>query len=199
MTTSETEFEALRKLSSADRHYRVFVYVLTILTVMLSALYINYAISHKIDTVIEKAGVQAAAQAAIRNKEQQTIAKETMRYTTCIFVIPVDERTPDVQQKCFNQADLPGGLDRSDFSPYVPSSPDDPNVISATQGAAQPSVGQQSVASQPSGNENAASPQGITVTPTTQPDTPQQPNTQTNLLQPAINGVQDVLRVLTGP
>lgn len=195
MNTSETEYEALKKLSAADRRYRIVVYILTVglaIGIALGGLSIKNSINHKIDGLVSGSIIRNNQ----REAEQKTIAKETTRYVTCIFVIPIDQRTASNQQKCFNQADLPGGLDRSDFSPYIPTGPDDPNLITVAPEASQPSQSQQSVSSLP-----MSSPQ-----PSTTPQPPQSnnsqlpisPPSQTSILQPAFNTVQNILRVLSG-
>lgn len=190
--TSELEYEALRKIGTADRHFRLFIYLIALIVfgaIMFGSLAIKNSINHKLDSLVSS----SIARSNQREAEQKTIAKETTRYITCIFVLPLADRTPDTQQKCFNQADLPGGLSRADFSPYVPTGTNDPNVIFVTPASGQSSLSPQS--------DSSSSPQPIPVSNQPQPDssqppaarplTPTQPSVL-SILQDATNVVQGI-------
>jgi hypothetical protein len=197
MTDHSPEYEALDRVVTADKRLRKFQYLLAALLFILvvwGGYSIQQNISKKIDTLV----TGAVARNNARQAESTTISRETIRYITCIFVIPIDQRTPDTQQKCFEAADLPGGLTRSDFSPVV--------IPTAALGGVSNIViqGQPSQSSLGALTSINASPESSTPMSTAQPENSQPPwaaapsPTETSILQPAINTVQGVVDVITG-
>jgi hypothetical protein len=159
------EYKALERVVKADKRYRRFIYILTFIffaLVLWDGYDVQQNIEHKIDSLVNGSIARAAARAA----DQKTIAREEMRYITCIFVIPIEQRTPETQEKCFEAADLPGGLTRSDFSPIVV-----PDVAPTSATPAQSSL-----------RVSSASSNTTPVTVVTQPNSSQG---KTNLLPPA--------------
>jgi hypothetical protein len=197
MLNHSAEYEALDRVVTADKRYRKFQYLLTALffaLVVWGAWSVQHGINKKIDHVIKGATVVAKA----REEEQKTVARETIRYITCIFVVPIDQRTPDTQQRCFEAADLPGGLTRKDFSPVV-------IPIAALGGASNVVILEQP--SQSSAGDSSlviASPDSSTNNNTVQPENPQSgsspqaPPRQTTILQPTLDTVQNALKVIDG-
>jgi hypothetical protein len=112
MPTSSPEYKALERFVTADKRYRKFVYALTIVgfftLIGVGYLLANNAIKESKRTVAKAADGQ--------NTFVRTVIKESIRYNTCIYIVPIEKRTPDVQQRCFELADLKGGLSRADFS-----------------------------------------------------------------------------------
>jgi hypothetical protein len=185
MPTNSPEYKALERFITADKRYRVFLYALTmigfILLVGSAILLTNRAIEQSRQTVAKAADGQ--------NNFVRTVIKESIRYNTCIYIVPIENRSPGVQQKCFELADLPGGLTRSDFSTIA--LPDDailalPSVVPTQQSISQPST------------NNSSSPKSAPSTPTSTAN-PSQPSGNTdsapqpNIFQRLINNVKGIL------
>lgn len=168
MTTDSAEYKALERVVKADKRYRRFLYALGIamFILLISGLFALYtSISNKIDTLVDG----SVARGAARQQENKTIARETERYNTCIFVLLIPQRTVENQQKCFDAADLPGGLDRGDFTPInIPIFVEPGDASTGTSSAPAPAVSSSSSASTPSSSSNPTPP-----TPTPQPNTSQ--------------------------
>jgi hypothetical protein len=171
MTRENAEYQALERVITADKRYRRFIYALSLVLfalVIWGGHSIQQSIEHKIDGLVNGAVVRSNQ----RSEESKTISRETIRYTTCIFVVPIEQRTEDTQQKCFEAADLPGGLNRSDFSPVVIPIP----VASVPASSAQ---AQSSVASS---NVVTSSSQGTTAPQSAQPNNVQPAATTAEIL-----------------
>jgi hypothetical protein len=167
------EYEALHRIVTADKRLRLFQYALTIclmILIMAGGISIQHNIAKKIDGLVGGSIERANQRAA----EQKTIAKETTRYITCIFIIPIEQRTADNQQRCFNESDLPGGLTREDFSPYVAITNTFVTGLVATEEAS------------PQSGASATSPASSS-TPSSSQSTPSEPTPQSNLPQPNTN------------
>lgn len=157
MTERNPEYVALERVITADKRYRKFMYLLAVSMVVFFTIYISY--------LAQSSTAQAANAIAKAAADQKIVARETIRYMTCIFVIPIDKRTPAIQQKCYEAADLPGGLNRSDFSPIVI-----PDLTSAATEAG--GAGDQSAFA--SRSFFSSSPQPNAATPADQPNISQQ-------------------------
>lgn len=194
MTGNNPEYEALDRVITADKRLKKFQYLLAatfFVLVVLGAYGVQQSISKKIDALV----TGSVTRNNIRQAESVTISRETIRYITCIFVVPIDQRTPETQQKCFEAADLPGGLTRNDFSPVV--------IPSTALGAAS-SGAIQAQYSQPltgASSSETTSPDNSTTSTPSQPNSSQPPwavappPSDTTILQQAQNLLQNVLRV----
>lgn len=192
------EYEALSRVVTADKRFRRFQYALTFaffLLVVAGGYNIQQNIAGKIDGLVDG----SVARGEARQLETKTISRETTRYTTCLFILPVEQRTPENQQRCFQAADLPGGLTRDDFSPII-FNPDGSVVLA---GEAQ---NQALASSSPSGaspgasqlSSNTSSPQSAPTTETpqannVQPAEPTPTNSTPNIIERILNPVTSVL------
>lgn len=182
----DAEYQALQRVVEADRRYRRFMYLIGIVLfvlIVIGGFSIKNSISHKIDDYV-RGSISRGEQ---RQEQNKTIARESIRYNTCLLVINPALRTPEVQERCFKVADLPGGLSRDDFSPLViPASLNAGESVSLTSTDA--------TQASPSSNSSVASssPQNTTTPSTTQPDNSQPPS-QTSILQPALQVVSQTL------
>lgn len=122
MTSEESEYRAVSLLAKRDSRFRVTSYVLMGLLfgyTLISLNMLTTEVRHTTTDLIKRAtelSERSALSRAQQYRDSKIVAKETIRYNTCIFLVPIDQRTPDVQQRCFDAANLPDGLDRSDFS-----------------------------------------------------------------------------------
>lgn len=146
------EYQALERVITADKRYRKFVYLLSFIFFAF-VVWGGYAIQQNITRKLDAQIAGAKQRSAAREQESKTISRETIRYVTCIFVVPIAARDKATQERCFKAADLPGGLNRSDFSPIVPTDLDGVET-SASQGGSS-SVSSSSTAS--SGKTSKAS------------------------------------------
>lgn len=169
------EYKALERYVTADKRYRKFLYMATAL-VMGAFLWQNYTTSKHVDNRVDELIRYANQLSESGRQEDKTIARETTRYITCMFVIPIEKRTPQNQQICFNEADLPGGLTREDFSTFVLEETTDAESFSATTNVAQ---GEQS-----GGASSSSSPNPTPNSPTNPLDLSQNPNNDSDNSQP---------------
>lgn len=105
---------ALGRIRRSDRRYQI-VRLAIILGLLVVAGYSLFVIHRKIDSLVSRADylVNQAIQ------EGKTRDREVVSYMTCFFTIPIEERDQEVIERCFEESDLPGGLERDDFSPVV--------------------------------------------------------------------------------
>lgn len=172
------EYEALSRVITADKRLRRFQYALTVvlfLLVVAGGYNIQRNIARKIDGLVDG----SIARGNARQQEAKTISRETTRYITCLFILPIDQRTPDNQQKCFKAADLPGGLTRSDFSPIILNP--DGSVVLVSEAGGQSGVSDGLSSSSPEASRSSSD---ISPSPQSAPQTP--PGQSTNL-QPSGN------------
>jgi hypothetical protein len=117
---SDAETQALTSIIKNDRRQRVFIYAL--LTLM-AIVIISFVIGQVQRVLQQQQRLVAAAQANSRTRTE-----EFRRYITCIFIIPIDQRTVAAQRYCFKLSDLPGGRTENEFTPIEI----DPNDIAAS-------------------------------------------------------------------
>lgn len=118
-TTAITEYEALARLSKANRRANSILLALLVV-ILLGALFGGWSIYKAQQASFEKQTSQRAANTANALKENRIIQIESIRYLTCLNLLPVSERTPAAQRDCFRKADLPGGLTEDDFVTIPP-------------------------------------------------------------------------------
>jgi len=118
MSIDDAEYKVASNAIKAERHYRVYLYVLTTLS-FLVFLFIAHRII-QIETRISENNTRLIMEAEKLNKaamEQLRIqSEEILRYTTCLLIEPIEDRKSDVRQECFRKSDLPGGLEQEDFN-----------------------------------------------------------------------------------
>jgi hypothetical protein len=113
---SDTEYEALKKLGKADTRFRFVLYLITLFFFLFSS-YQLLAIRQDINTKVDNLSTTAQNLVAHAIREGEIRDKEETRYITCIFLFPIESRTTEIKENCFKRANLPGGLEREDFSP----------------------------------------------------------------------------------
>lgn len=123
---SNAEYKAVQNVIVKERHYRIVLYLLTFAL----ALSVGIGFYRMFQTLDDKFKDLNTLASKLQD-EAITRDKETTRYITCIFIVPIEERSPEEQQKCFDQADLPGGLNRDDFSTVVRDNAVEPSSTSS--------------------------------------------------------------------
>src|SRR4051794_35075001 len=102
MSTSEVEYQAVRNLAKADRRYRAVVYVLTLiffgmLTFLAFGVYAGQVRQQEqtqfLLTKISDITKQRLHETKVQNEQ-------TRRYITCLFVLPIADRTLAAQNRC---------------------------------------------------------------------------------------------------
>jgi hypothetical protein len=117
--TAEIEFAAVSNLAKSERRFRSVSYAIILFVAIFTiGLLYNGQQSQKTDTEHLLSEIKASNRKALI--ESRTVNLETTHYMTCLFVIPINDRTPAAQRKCFEQADLPGGLDEKNFITVPP-------------------------------------------------------------------------------
>lgn len=125
MPKNDPEYKALERVVTADKRFRKFMYTLAL---CVAVFFIGFLV-----LLANRSVAEVRADNRQSAEDSRVVAKETIRYITCMFVIPIEKRTPAIQEKCFKAADLPGGLKRSDFSPIVIPNVNDATDTTATQ------------------------------------------------------------------
>jgi hypothetical protein len=170
MTAGDGEFIALDKLNQAERRYRGFLYVLACL-VFLAFMYTAYTINQKFDEITSKQQ-ELVAKAQL---DGRTRTEEFRRYITCIFIIPVEQRTPENQLFCYRKSDLPGGRTEKEFVPIefdlhdadvavIPNVPGNPDASNESRSSSSSNNNANSSTSQP----NTSQPSNTTNKPAQQ-------------------------------
>jgi hypothetical protein len=113
---SEQEYEAVKTMAKAEKRYRVVLYIVTGFFFAFTAFQL-LAIRNDINVKVDSLQRDAKSLVDLAIREGQTRDKEETRYITCIFLFPIETRTQEVKENCFKISDLPGGLEREDFSP----------------------------------------------------------------------------------
>jgi hypothetical protein len=153
--TAEIEYAAVSKLAKSERRFRTVSYAIILLVAIFTiGLLYNGQQSQKQDTEHLLKEIKASNQKALQ--DSRTISLETTHYMTCLFVIPINDRTPAAQRKCFELADLPGGLSEDDFVTVppdravesVPSASDTNSNSSSSGQASSPNTNPSAQASQ---------------------------------------------------
>jgi hypothetical protein len=174
MSYEKEEYRVAQRIVKADKRLRTIRYALT-------ALIFFFFILIGVELHFTRQDIAKALQ------EIKTQNEETRRYTTCLLLVPIEKRTPEVQKECFRLGDAPGGLDVDDFTPASSDG-------SANQSSAVPN--------QPSQNSQESSVPFPNNTPTPeqkQSDTSQnppaepQPSLVEQVLQPVTNLVERIL------
>lgn len=118
MSTDEIEYEAVARVAKADRRFRIVSYlllaavVMMFITVAISLYRFQQDIKHDTQRLLN----QISSKVDKGLKDNQIQNEETRRYITCLFVIPLAERTPEAQKRCEQNSDLPGGLSESEIA-----------------------------------------------------------------------------------
>jgi hypothetical protein len=116
MMAKNAEYLALERVITADKRFRKFMYVLVVVA---AAAFLVF-ISNLSETATNKAAKVVSDAAQSNNVFSATVARENIRFTTCLLLVTIEERQkPEIQQNCFDQADLPGGLLKRDFTPFI--------------------------------------------------------------------------------
>ncbi len=118
MSTLQTETDAIRRLASADQHFRITQYLIAGLV---AALFLFAAFRLiAMEANFERQRQDIINTAAGLARESRTRDEEERRYITCLLLVPIAERSEQAQHNCFQFADLPGGLDERNFAPIDP-------------------------------------------------------------------------------
>jgi hypothetical protein len=170
--TSLKEYAALAQLAKANRRANGVLITLFIVIFFVAVFGMVQLYQSQQDAFKKRTAANNATQ-----REVRTMVIESIRYQTCIGVVPIELRTPAAQRECFHKADLPGGLTEDDFITVPPEvkavlAPSSSNTSLSASGSSSSSQGS-TPATNPQSN-NSQPPAETAPTPTA-PQPPPKP------------------------
>lgn len=112
MSTEEREYQVAEKVVRSERRFRRAMYVLAVI-------FFLFCVVLALEVKIANDRLRAEIQKTLEEVKIQN--DETRRFNTCLLLVPIQERSPEVQRNCFNEIDEPGGLDESQFETSPPT------------------------------------------------------------------------------
>jgi hypothetical protein len=101
----DLEYKAYERLVKNDKRQRVATFLLLVF-VLAAVLVSLVVVAHNQQALVANA-----------QRDGRTRTEENRRYITCLLILPLESRNPGGQKYCFDQSDLPGGRQPSEFTP----------------------------------------------------------------------------------
>lgn len=114
MDSNEQEYLAVSRVAKADRRYRLFLYLLTIALFSFMIVLTVQAVRHIDQTLITNAE-STNRKVDLSIEDARIRAEETRRYITCLLLVEIGKRDDVVQKRCFDESNMEGGIDETQF------------------------------------------------------------------------------------